>query len=115
MMAAAASNSRPTALLVGAFTLRRQASSESGGAGLSNHSIPASQHNAAALRQGARPAPSPPGNRNGRKLATRRQSPGSPKNVSPPQSVPSSPNPAPSQANTSAGRLMPASVMSAEA
>jgi len=58
---------------------------------------------AAALRQGSRPARSPPGSRNGRKLPTRRHRPGSPSRASPPHSVPSEPSPTPSQANTSQG------------
>ncbi len=80
------------------------------------HSRPSSQHTAAALRHGARPARSPPGRRKGRRCAARCQCPGVPRKVSPPQSVPSSPSPTPSQAKTIAGAsALPCSVTSADA
>ena len=46
------------------------------GAGLSRHSVPASQHSAARCARARVRASSPPGSANGRRLATRRQSPG---------------------------------------
>ena len=100
--AAAASNSRPAALVSGQLTLFRQAASaRPSGSGQSGHGSSHSQCSAAALRQGSRPARSPPGSLNVRKLATRCQLPALPSSASPPQSVSSSPRPTPSQANMS--------------
>ncbi len=90
-IAAIASNTRPAALERGAFTPRCQASRTIGSGTATGHSTPASQASAAALRQGERPALSPPGRRKLRRLAVRFQAPGRPVKVSPPQSVPSSP------------------------
>ena len=79
------------------------------------HSRPLSQHSAAAERHGSRPARSPPGNRNGLKLATRCHAPGLPCSASPPHSVSSSPKPTPSQVNVNHVLSSPPSNASAEA
>ena len=88
-IAAIASNTRPAALERGEFTPRCQASRTIGSGMSTGQSTPASQPSAAALRQGERPALSPPGRRKLLRLAVRRHAPGRPVKVSPPQSVPS--------------------------
>ena len=101
-IAAAASNKRPAALVTGQLrSLSHAALATPSESGVAAQSSPHSQCKAAALRQGSRPALSPPGRRKVRKLAKRCQLPGRPSSASPPHKVPSRPSPMPSHANIS--------------
>ena len=84
--AAAASNKRPTELDNGLLMCFCHACLiKPVLTGYPSHSSPCSQHKAKALRQGSRPAFSPPGKRKGRNELTRSHAPGTPNKPSLPR------------------------------